>query len=1485
MKRALLLFLIAVSSYAQNTQGNNQANIGGLLIASNFAQWTVPQGNQGGYTWSSPDFCKVSFAGATFNAFSVGTPVEIVDTGNPANNETVTVNNFASTSSQCSVYVSPTHAHNSFYFRSATAGLGEALAFAGQRAYQIILTPDWGKLGGITSTITSSSGNTNITISDQRTAQIVPYSWNGSIWVAGSFGGGGTPGGATTNVQFNNSSAFGGDSTFTFNNSTKQVGVSSLLTPNISSNGALTIASNGQTHLNDITVYGGAAIDNTLSARINNVIYVDGVQGAGIGVPSVAWASSTFYPYCTEVSHSGGNYLLAAPAGDAVTTPGTNKAVWYPIPNAAVPTQLDCAFYTAASQVGNHLGAAIRLGAGLYGTGVGLLEPVVTTAGDPTVSIFGSGRGVTTIQQSTSNGDGLAVLEQPDTSTGYAFATFIWEDFTIDAQLFAPAVIGVYAAQEFTMRNILAENATDGSDHYIEFGDASNTADGWTFEADIENVDLNRSAGVGSGAVIPAATISGGVPSFTISNGGSGYGADTKVVLGGTSAFGNPCSSVGTTTPTIVSGAITAIVTSATGCVAPLYAIVYPGPNISYGYKFSNASDSKNISHMTDGGVGAVAGMYIGSNATALSIYKYHPISTLKGVVNYGNVSFGSLQCDTMFQYCFDNEAGGGVVNLYDPFFEGYSGQTGMRDYYFSIVNGTQGYNMPAAFNIYGERCGGTASNAGYAHFDTGLGVVDSTVGSDSAFLPAYVTDHNPQYCNNFFQNPYVPTGDVITQDFSIGNGAVGNLWNFNLGTGPLSGGGAGSQVLNLNQANSASTSTLGEYQWNFQNPTPATSGNNYGSPIVGLCGTSWTGSASSALCVTHQLTFASGASPASTFHTGGASVYTWDNPITLPNGSTATTQTSADNTTKVATDQFVQTAVAGAGSPAATNAVYVSTSCGSQSNCYTVKGDVKVVNDASWSNAGTTITTQSGDPVFACPSSSYPCSSSGTGSDVGKIEFGTANCGTSNGYINCHLYVPQGTISSITSAHVAVVSVAATAASGPTVSWFAWGTQDDSTAIQNAVTQLVSLGGGDLNLPCNQMFVGAAPMMVTATHQYPINIKGCASSYLIPLPNFTYTSCAAAGLTTTQTGCIFSDWYTNRQTGGFLQQTPTNFDFISKLTVWGLGQDGTSLTSRSTAIAGASLYLDNVQVIGWNWNQTSIPDDTACTYDLSSGYLVNDFAWSSGYCGLSVEADSVTETPTTIFGGQYGNPLAGMYASNAGGALTNNGTHIVSYGSDPGAVFFSGAGPADWRSTHDYPALITLNASGGPTHAAVYLDTDFPVGTQTIGLEDVEGIVYTKGTSFGTTTTTGSNSYLYDQGGNFWGTTSINASSHIYGAYSTVGNNPTTANYTASTGWGTSGAAGNGISTVAGGIRRNYFTVTATGTPTANPTVVYTFPTNGNAYLQTPQCQVIASGGNGAALQVLITAASTTAITMEMLGTPVATDTYQYIISCGLNE
>ena len=162
------------------------------LWASNFGQWSVPQGNTGPFSWSAPSFCNTTASGIPLvPVFRVGTPIRIVDTGTPANSENVTPSAVNISGAGCSITVAPVNKHNTFYLTSATAGLQEAINYAGVLSYQVLLTPDWQRLGGTTGMIVAASGNTAVTILDQRTSVIVPYLWISGAYVAQPFSGGG----------------------------------------------------------------------------------------------------------------------------------------------------------------------------------------------------------------------------------------------------------------------------------------------------------------------------------------------------------------------------------------------------------------------------------------------------------------------------------------------------------------------------------------------------------------------------------------------------------------------------------------------------------------------------------------------------------------------------------------------------------------------------------------------------------------------------------------------------------------------------------------------------------------------------------------------------------------------------------------------------------------------------------------------------------------------------------------------------------------------------------------------------------------------------------------------------------------------------------------------------------------------------------------------------------------------------------------------
>lgn len=240
MKRLLAIFgmaLVMTGQLCAVQPSGGPANIAGTLYASNFATWSVPQGNNGPFSWSSSQICtSATSGGISFQPFVVGSPIRIVDTANSALSENVVPSQVNISGSGCSITVHPANQHYSFYLATATAGLQDAINYANQSlgaatpAAVVILTPAWSQLGGTTSMITSAIGNPRVTIVDQRTSVSAPYLWSGTQYVFTPYGGGASVPPPSFAVPFANSAvtAFNADSTFLFNPTTH--GLSAYLT-------------------------------------------------------------------------------------------------------------------------------------------------------------------------------------------------------------------------------------------------------------------------------------------------------------------------------------------------------------------------------------------------------------------------------------------------------------------------------------------------------------------------------------------------------------------------------------------------------------------------------------------------------------------------------------------------------------------------------------------------------------------------------------------------------------------------------------------------------------------------------------------------------------------------------------------------------------------------------------------------------------------------------------------------------------------------------------------------------------------------------------------------------------------------------------------------------------------------------------------------------------------------------------------------------
>lgn len=623
------------------------------------------------------------------------------------------------------------------------------------------------------------------------------------------------------------------------------------------------------------TALGGSSIT---PAIINNVIYADGVSGAGIGVAQTAYSSSTAYPQCTAVSYSGANYLaVAATTGVA---PGTNKLIWYQVPNAYTPTKADCAFYIAASLDNNGAaGQDVRFGAGVHPVCIGLLEPTVTAASMPSVSIHGASEFSTILRQQSGcdltavNSGQYVTLEQPPAATQYFFAIFDWENFSVDANYLSAGVVGVYGASGEIMKNLDLLNAKPGSDHYAEWGAAGNYA--WTFQATIDNINTDSNIGSGKNAQI-ATTVAGGVPSFSITSGGTGYSQSQVVayVTGTSAGNGQACTSMGTTTATVTGGVITAVNSTATGCVAPIYTVIYGNININYSYKFSNMSDSVYVNGLQGGGVGAIACVYTSNITSANKFYNTHSTSCMRAVEELGSNDWFNTQSDSSYLYGFDFEGGGTTSNIYGSMFEWNSQLSiGSSDYYFGTI-ANPGQNSPYAINIFGDTCLNTPPT-GYSHFVSSAGSIDG-----GTVMPPFVNVTQSIYCSQTRAALTTPANYVGAQ-YAWSNGYIGNVWNWGMANGS-------NNTLSLANPIGAGQNQ-GKYTVLFLNPTAATSSQNYGSPFLGVGSNFWNG-ASATANVEQSIKFGNGSNPLQEYAfvfggtpSTGTKEYLFDQQVNLP--------------------------------------------------------------------------------------------------------------------------------------------------------------------------------------------------------------------------------------------------------------------------------------------------------------------------------------------------------------------------------------------------------------------------------------------------------------------------------------------------------------------------------------------------------------------------------------------------------------------------
>ncbi len=303
----------------------------------------------------------------------------------------------------------------------------------------------------------------------------------------------------------------------------------------------------------------------------------------------------------TEAGTAVGSFLAVGTTTGI--TPGTNSAVWYPVPNSGTPTQTDCAFYTAASVAvaeGNNV--TLKFGdssfASLYKTNIGLHEPVfylVNLEGQYT----GYNGGATTLQAARNFGGWIVTHDDVLSSSSSPYGWHV-ANIAFDANNFALGAMNTGAYKLSKFENLYVHNLPTNNTFVVpfKFGDGS-PASGYTgggYQNQYSNIFV---AGQGNGQSSWATvTAAGTTPTFTVSAGGSYVNIPQNVFLLGHTAAGNfinPCTTMPTLTTTYtgtgpyVLSSVTA--TGGSGCSGTYEVVVPDMSNFPYGIMVNSQTD------------------------------------------------------------------------------------------------------------------------------------------------------------------------------------------------------------------------------------------------------------------------------------------------------------------------------------------------------------------------------------------------------------------------------------------------------------------------------------------------------------------------------------------------------------------------------------------------------------------------------------------------------------------------------------------------------------------------------------------------------------------------------------------------------------------------------------------------------------------------------------------------------------------------------
>jgi len=602
--------------------------------------------------------------------------------------------------------------------------------------------------------------------------------------------------------------------------------------------------------------------------------------------------------------------------------------------------------------------------------------------------------------------------------------------------------------------------------------------------------------------------------------------------------------------------------------------------------------------------------------------------------------------------------------------------------------------------------------------------------------------------------------------------------------------------------------------------------------------------------------------------------------------------------------------------------------------NCYPVANTGRFDWQTTLANSSPTVTTASTAPVFRCPGSVYPCSAAGTGSDVGlKIQAANASTPGYTSQMTSVITLPVGTISSITSAHVATASTTAVSNAAtlcgatPQVGCLVvWG-PDESGALTTAFNALLAACGG-MQLPgvnaygdgpsaflttkalFNTASAGGSGTRATCSMgsegaRSGITIRGYLSStFIIPTADFDPTTCIYG---TSGKACFFTAW------------DGMNLEDINLFGA-GISSPSTSMATNivsepnplaGTVASGGNVFWDHVSLMNWGAGTSGILNCLRVNGGVNLFNFLNiDGCGKRGMevgTGSATASLNVTLTNVSIFDNWEGNLLiqAGtgqqINVTSTGGSYAFLGSAVN--GCDVSVVATSAANTsATFNSFGDFLGYnqginngvkqigglcVNLGANGASTGVAVANLHSSIAGIGTGNQTGSEGaFINTGGTIHACNSTfsgfgSGSVFGLFNSGTFFDDCPNIltgtsggySGSGAVFGSASVTGTACATGNWALTSGWGTSSIA----SVTAGGDSHRCQVVITGAAGSASPVLTWTFP---KAYptVAPGSCQI---SFNGTLTGESTGAPSVTSVAFTFTGTPSA-QTYRLDASCG---